>query len=270
VSGKAFAAACALGLALACRSTPAPPPAARHVVLVTIDTLRADRVGVHGGPAGLTPNLDRIAREGAFAATASAHVPLTRPSHATMLSGLLPWQHGVRDNVSPGELPATPLLAEVLKAQGFATGAFVSSIVLSPQAGLGRGFDVFSDEMAAAAGARFMNTLQRPGDRTLGEAQRWLEGRRGAGRLFAWIHLYEPHDPYEPPEPYASRFARRPYDGEVAWADDLVGRLDGALARLGLRDDTLLVVTRTTGRGWASTARPCTASLSTRRRWRCR
>ncbi|HEY7512299.1 MAG TPA: sulfatase, partial [Vicinamibacteria bacterium] len=218
-------------------------------MLVTIDTLRADRVGVYGGPRDTTPHLDRIAREGAYAASATAHVPLTRPSHATLFSGLLPWQHGVRDNISPGELPPAPLLAEVLKAEGFATGAFVSAVVLAPHAGLGRGFDVFSDDMPAAEGAAFVNTLQRRGDHTLGEALRWIEEHHARGRLFAWLHLYDPHDPYEPPEPWASRFAGRAYDGEVAFADELVGRLDAALARLGRREDTLLVVTSDHGEG---------------------
>jgi arylsulfatase A-like enzyme/Tfp pilus assembly protein PilF len=243
--------AAALGVILAtagCRA-PAPPAPARHVVLVTVDTLRADRVGVYGGPADTTPNLDRIAREGAFARHASAHVPLTRASHATLLSGQLPWQHGIRDNTSPGELPPAPLLAEVLKAQGFRTAAFVSSIVLSPQAGLGRGFDEFSDEMPAPAGARFIHTLQRRGEDTLARARPWIEANHGRGRLFVWVHFYEPHDPYEPPPPFAARFADRLYDGEVAYADELVGQLDATLARLGLRDDTLLVVTSDHGEG---------------------
>jgi arylsulfatase A-like enzyme/Flp pilus assembly protein TadD len=218
-------------------------------VLVTIDTLRADRVGVYGAPGGITPNLDRIARAGAFAATASAHVPLTRPSHATLFTGLLPWQHGIRDNLSPGALPPVPVMAEGLKAQGFATAAFVSSIVLSPHGGLGRGFDVFSDQMPSPPGSRFINTLQRRGDQTLREAVGWIEQNHGRGRLFVWLHLYDPHDPYEPPEPYASRFRDRPYDGEVAYADGLVGELDGVLARLGLRDTTLLAVTSDHGEG---------------------
>jgi choline-sulfatase len=242
-----MAGAVVASLALACREV--PPPTARHLVLVTIDTLRADRVGVYGGPAGITPNLDRIAREGAFAASATAHVPLTRPSHATMFSGLLPWQHGVRDNISPGELPPAPLLAEVLKKNGFATAAFVSSIVLSPHAGLGRGFDLFSDRMPAGTGARFVNTLQRRGDEPLREAIRWIEQNHGHTRLFVWLHLYDPHDPYEPPEPWRTRFAQRLYDGEVAFADDLVGQLDAALARLGLRGQTLLAVTSDHGEG---------------------
>jgi arylsulfatase A-like enzyme/Flp pilus assembly protein TadD len=218
-------------------------------VLVTIDTLRADRLGIHGGPPGLTPTLDRIARQGAFAASATAHVPLTRPSHVTMFTGLLPWQHGMRDNISPSGVPPVPVLAEAFKGAGFATAAFVSSVVLAPGGGLGRGFDVYSDRMPAAEGLRFINTLQRRGDETLREAVEWIETAHGRGRLFAWLHLYDPHDPYEPPEPYASRFAGRPYDGEVAFADALVGRLDDALGRLGVRETTLLVVTSDHGEG---------------------
>jgi arylsulfatase A-like enzyme len=216
---------------------------------VTIDTLRADRLATYGGPPGTTPHLDRIAREGAFAAAATAHVPLTRPSHVTMFTGLLPWQHGIRDNISPADVPATPVLAESFKREGFATAAFVSSIVLSSHGGLGRGFDLFSERMPSPAGARFINTLQRRGDETMGEALGWIEANHGGGRLFAWLHLYDPHDPYEPPEPYAARFAGRPYEGEVAFADALVGRLDEALVRFGLRDQTLLVVTSDHGEG---------------------
>jgi arylsulfatase A-like enzyme/Tfp pilus assembly protein PilF len=216
---------------------------------VTIDTLRADRLASYGGPAGTTPHLDRIAGEGALVTSATAHVPLTRPSHVTMFTGLLPWQHGIRDNISPAEVPPVPLLAEVFKGHGFATAAFVSSVVLSPQAGLGRGFDVFDDGIAAAPGTRFINTLQRRGDLTLREATRWIEAHHAQGRLFVWLHLYDPHDPYEPPEPYASRFRDRPYDGEAAYADALVGELDATLARLGLRDQTLLVLTSDHGEG---------------------
>jgi choline-sulfatase len=232
-----------------CRRSPPPPASARHVVLVTVDTLRADRLAAYGGAPGTTPNMDRIAKEGAFAAAATAHVPLTRPSHVTLFSGLLPWQHGIRDNISPSDVPPAPLLAEVFKSAGFSTGAFVSSMVLAPHSGLGRGFDVFSDRISAPPGARFVETLQRRGDETLGEAVRWLEANGARGRVFLWLHLYDPHDPYEPPEPFASRFRERPYDGEVAFADELVGRLDAALSRLGLRDDTLLAVTSDHGEG---------------------
>jgi len=224
------------------------PPLARHVVLVTIDTLRADRVGVYGGM-DLTPRLDRIAREGAYASNAMAHVPLTRPSHATILSGRLPWELGVRDNLSPAELPSSPLLAEILKGAGFRTAAFVSSIVLERRGGFGRGFDRYDDEFPKTRSADLLNTLQKPGADTMGAALAWLEGQRGGDRIGLWIHLYEPHDPYEPPEPYASRYRDRPYDGEVAYADALVGQLDDALDRFGLKSQTLLVVASDHGEG---------------------
>ena len=230
-------------------STPAPVRA-RHLVIVTIDTLRADRVGAYGYAVAATPHLDALAREGAMALSASAHVPLTRPSHVTLLTGRLPSETGIRDNFAPAIVPQVPLLAEVLKKAGFATGAFVSSVVLDSSAGFDRGFDVYGDEFEATGKARFLNTVQKRGDVTTGEAIAWLDRVAPTGqRVFLWLHLYDPHDPYEPPEPYASRFAGRPYDGEVAFSDDLVGRLDGALARLGLRDRTALIVTSDHGEG---------------------
>ena len=224
------------------------PSTARHFVLVTIDTLRADRVGVYGG-GDLTPRLDRIAREGAYAANAMTHVPLTRPSHATIFSGLLPWEVGVRDNLAPVELPPSPLLAEILKAAGFQTAAFVSSIVLERRGGFGRGFDRYDDDFPKTENADLLSTLQKPGADTLRAAIAWLESQRATPRIYLWIHLFEPHDPYEPPEPYASRYSDRPYDGEVAYTDTLVGQLDDALERLGLQSDTLLVVASDHGEG---------------------
>jgi arylsulfatase A-like enzyme/Flp pilus assembly protein TadD len=236
------------GAACTPKSPPAPP-VARNLVLVTIDTLRADRLGVYGSTTVATPNLDRLAREGAMALHASAQVPLTRPSHVSLLTGLYPAEHGIRDNVSPPLRPGVPLLAEILQQRGFRTGAFVSSIVLSKQSGLGRGFDTYSDRFEIGDDdARFLNTIQKRGDTTVAEAAAWLR-QPGSERRFAWVHLYDPHDPYEPPEPYATRYAGRLYDGEVAWSDELVGRLDAVLAETGLRDDTLLVVTADHGEG---------------------
>jgi arylsulfatase A-like enzyme/Tfp pilus assembly protein PilF len=239
--------AAAASASIACSHT-LPPVTARHFVLVTIDTLRADRVGVYGTSA-LTPRLDRIARDGAFAAHATAHVPLTRPSHATIFAGRLPWELGVRDNLSPAELPPTPLLAEMLKGAGFRTAAFVSSIVLDRRGGFARGFDRYEDSFPKTDSADLAATLQKPGAETVRAAIAWLEEQRGADRLFLWVHLYEPHDPYEPPEPYASRYRDRPYDGEVAYADALAGQLDDALQRLGLASQTLLAVASDHGEG---------------------
>jgi arylsulfatase A-like enzyme/Flp pilus assembly protein TadD len=220
-------------------------------VLVTIDTLRADRVGVYGAEDVETPHLDRIASEGAMALRATAHVPLTRPSHASLFTGMLPTRHGIRDNLSPSRLPEVPTLASVAKSSGFRTAAFVSSVVVASGGGLERGFDLYSDDLGkdpTNQGVPFLEELQRPGDETLSEAALWLESNRDS-RLFAWIHLYDPHYPYEPPEPYRTRYADRPYSGEVAWTDELVGRLDETLEHLGLRKDTLLVVTSDHGEG---------------------
>lgn len=240
----------AAGVACAPRPPAVPAaPTARHVLVVTIDTLRSDRIGAYGNATVATPNLDRLAREGAMALHASAHAPLTRPSHTSLFTGLYPAEHGIRDNVSPPLGKSVPVLAEILQQRGFRTGAFVSSIVLSKQSGLGRGFAHYSDQFEVGADdARFLNTIQKRGDATVAEAVAWL-GEPGPERRFGWVHLYDPHDPYEPPEPYASGYADRPYDGEVAWSDELVGRLDTALGAAGLRDDTLLLVTADHGEG---------------------
>ena len=248
--GKALivAALAALAGIVACARPPAAPASVRHLVLVTIDTLRADRVGVYSG-VDLTPRLDRVARSGAYAVDAMAHVPLTRPSHATMFSGLLPWEAGVRDNLAPVELPDSPLLAEILKGAGFDTAAFVSSMVLERRGGFGRGFDRYDDDFPRTGNADLLSTLQKPGARTLAAATGWLEEHRSGERIFLWLHLFEPHDPYEPPEPYAARYADRPYDGEVAYVDSLIGQLDDALVRLGLAPETLLVVASDHGEG---------------------
>jgi arylsulfatase A-like enzyme/Tfp pilus assembly protein PilF len=246
----ALTAAAALAFCSCRAERPVAAPAARHLVLVTVDTLRADRVGVYGHAGAATPHLDRLAREGAWAPQATVHVPLTRPSHASILTGLHPAEHGLRDNVSPPLRADVPVLAEALQAAGFRTAAFVSSIVLSAQSGLGRGFEAYGDRFEAGGGddARFLNTIQKRGDVATGEATEWIRSSPD-DRLFLWLHLYDPHDPYEPPEPYASRFADRPYDGEVAWSDELVGRVRAALEARGVFEDALIVVTSDHGEG---------------------
>jgi arylsulfatase A-like enzyme len=193
--------------------------------------------------------MDRLAREGAMALEASVQVPMTRPSHVSILTGLYPAQHGIRDNISTGLAVDVPTLAEAFKAAGFRTAGFVSSIVLSRQSGLGRGFDEYSDRFDAGADdARFLDTLRKRGDIVTAEAIAWL-GQHANDRTFMWVHLYDPHDPYEPPEPYASQYSQRPYDGAVAWTDELIGRLDGAVKRLDTQERTLLVLTSDHGEG---------------------
>jgi choline-sulfatase len=230
------------------QDSPAVPEVAQNVVLITIDTLRADRVGVYGATNVETPNLDRLAREGAFARHATAHVPLTRPSHVSIFTGLYPAEHGIRDNVSPALAADIPVMAERFKAGGHATGAFVASVVLTRQSGLARGFDHYSDRFELGEDdARFLNTIQKPGDEVVSEAAQWI--RSQTGRFFAWVHLYDPHDPYEPPGRYAVQYAKRPYDGEVAWSDELVGRLLTALADTRAAERTLVIVTSDHGEG---------------------
>ncbi len=238
-----------LATALLVAGCRAEPPVARHVVLVTMDTLRADHVGAYGGDVA-TPHLDRLAAAGALVEQASAHTALTRPSHISLLTGLLPTRTGVRDNVSPAVVPRVPLLAEVLERAGFRTAAFVSSVVLAGGSGLDRGFEVYADEFDAdPTDPRFLSTAQKAGDRTLAEAVGWLEAAPKDERIFLWLHLYDPHEPYEPPEPFAGRYPDRPYAGEVAWTDEVVGRLLAALERLGLAADSLVIATADHGEG---------------------
>ena len=228
-------------------ATPTTRPTPRHVVIVTIDTLRADRLGAYGNTTVPTPNFDRLAREGALASDASAHVPITRPSHASIFTGRYPSEHGVRDNVSLPLAKDVPTLADVLTGAGFTTAAFVSSFVLSKQSGLHRGFSHYDDDFTASTGdVRLLSAVQRRGDDTVARVEQWLAGRTEtarAARTALWVHLYDPHDPYEPPEPFASQFADRPYDGEVAWTDSVLGRLRTSLEAHDLWSDALVVVT---------------------------
>jgi choline-sulfatase len=238
-------------IAVACdRQRPVPPSApAQNLLFITIDTLRADHVGVYGAKNVATPNIDGLARAGALARHATVQVPLTRPSHISIFTGRYPVEHGIRDNVAPALGRDVPLMAETLKAAGFATAGFVSSIVLARSSGLERGFDLFSDRFEVGDDdARFLNTIQRRGDEPTREAIDWIRGH-ARERFFAWVHLYDPHDPYEPPGRYAIEYAERPYDGEVAWSDELVGRLLAALTETGVADRTLVVVTSDHGEG---------------------
>ncbi|MFN7979613.1 MAG: sulfatase-like hydrolase/transferase [Vicinamibacterales bacterium] len=237
-------------VAIGCGGPSSPPaPArvtARHLVVVTIDTLRADRLGAYGNTSVPTPNIDRLAREGARALDATTHVPITRPSHTSLFTARYPSEHGVRDNIARPLAADVPTLAELLHGQGFATAAFVSSVVLAKQSGLHRGFDSYDDHFDVdTRDVTFVDAVQRRGDATIGAVERWLDARTPetqAKRTALWVHLYDPHDPYEPPEPFASQFRGREYDGEVAWTDTLIGRLRATLEQHHLWDDALVVV----------------------------
>ncbi|MGE0640271.1 MAG: sulfatase-like hydrolase/transferase [Thermoanaerobaculia bacterium] len=229
-------------LAAGCsRTEPAPP-----VVLISIDTLRSDRLRAWGYTAGDTPALDALARESILFEHAFAEVPLTLPSHASLFSGRLPPVHGVRDNVGfPFADAAGPLLAERLRAAGYATFGAVSSRVLSRDSGIARGFDLWDEPGGAAVGGE----IERPGGRAVEAARRWL-GRRSADARppFLFLHFYEPHAPYRPPEPFRTALAD-PYDGEIAAADRLVGEVLTMLRGAGLLDRAVLLVLSDHGEG---------------------
>jgi arylsulfatase A-like enzyme/tetratricopeptide (TPR) repeat protein len=199
-----------------------------RIVLVTIDTLRADHVGCYGAAAAETPALDALAAEGVRFETAISPTPLTLPSHATLLTGRDPPSHGVRHNGLFRLPPDVVPLAEHLRAAGFATAGFVSTFVLDGRFGLDRGFDHYDDALGMLTASTTARSSRR-GDHTVDAALGWLEG--APDRFFLWVHLYDPHAPYAPPEPFASRFTGRPYDGEIAFADAQLGRLRTALAQ---------------------------------------
>jgi choline-sulfatase len=219
----------------------APPAAKPNLLLVTIDTLRADHVGAYGYKAGATPVMDRLAREGVRMADAVVHVPQTRPSHVSLFTGRLPYEHGLRDNYSAPLARGTPTLASVLRAQGYDTGGFIGAYPVSRASGLDQGFATFDDPFGAfEATTTREGRVERPAREVVDRALAWLDAPRTAP-FFAWVHLFDPHAPY--PAPFRTRFAARPYDGEVAYADAQLGRLVAWLDRGGLRGRTLVVVT---------------------------
>jgi choline-sulfatase len=222
-----------------------------NVLLITIDTLRADRVGAFGGPGGLTPNLDRLASEGLRLTRAYSAAPLTLPSHASILTATSPPAHGLRANGLFRLGPSLPTLATVLKAAGYRTGAFVGSFVLDARFGLNRGFDEYDDRYGEKHAGDPAEGAERRGEEVIKPALAWINqstnqqsNQQSAisnlqSPWFAWVHLYDPHEPYRAPEPYASQ--HEPYDAEVAYADAMVGRLLAGVPA-GALERTLILV----------------------------
>jgi arylsulfatase A-like enzyme/tetratricopeptide (TPR) repeat protein len=235
---------------LACgkaKSTKGTAAGYTNLLLISIDTLRTDRLGSYGNKLIETPSIDRLAREGIRFTAAYTAVPLTLPSHTSILTGLQPFTHGVRDN--GGFYPSRPTLATILKANGFQTAAFVSSFVLDSRWGLNSGFDHYFDNFTVTmADLAAMARVQRPGGETWVEAQRWLDAHVN-DRFFVWLHFFDPHTPYTPPEPYRTRYAGRPYDGEVAYADSVVGQVIAYFENHQILDRTLVVLLSDHGEG---------------------
>ncbi len=231
----------------ACSPGGAPKPSsATPVIVISVDTLRADRLPMYGYGAVATPNLDALRKESILYRNAYAHCPLTLPSHATIFTGQLPADNGVRDNIGY-ELPETATtLAEAMKANGYATGGAISAYVLRKKTGIAQGFDFWEDEIELRGANLTVGRIQRDGAETVELAKRWI-GAQTKPFLF-FLHLYEPHSPYEAPEPYGTRYADA-YDGEIAYTDDLVGRFVSFLREKDVWDDALVIFLSDHGEG---------------------
>jgi choline-sulfatase len=208
------------------------------VVVITLDTTRADRLTSYGYQDASMPGLERLARDGVVFDQAVSVAPLTLPAHASLFTGLFPPGHGVHDNAGQALGASHTTLAEILQAHSFRTGAFVGSAVLSADRGLTQGFDSYHSERSRDHPATA--THQRRGDDVVDDALRWLDAL-GRDRFLLWVHLYDPHRPYEPPEPHRSRYTD-PYIGEIAFADAQIGRVLTALDQRGLLEQTIVVV----------------------------
>jgi arylsulfatase A-like enzyme/Tfp pilus assembly protein PilF len=244
VLSRSYAVAAAVILALFPSSAGAESenPRARHLILITVDTLRADALGFAGNDRVETPTLDRLARTGRVFGNAHAHSVMTLPSHTNILTGKLPYEHGVREN-SGFEVPDhIPTLATVLHSAGFATAAFVGAFPLDARFGLARGFDVYDDHIREDAHGNLFGLGERPGSDVVSLALDWWQ-KSTTGRKFLWVHVFEPHAPYQPPEPFAKSYARKPYLGEVAATDHfLTPLLAPLLDREGAKAPETLVI----------------------------
>ena len=212
-----------------------------NVIVITVDTLRADRIGCYGFDRIETPTMDMFAARGVKFDRCYGPTPLTLPSHTTLFTGTQPAFHGVRDNggfIVPAELTT---MAELYKAKGYATSAFVAAYVLDSKWGLDQGFDHYFDQFDLSRFERIsLGTVQRPADEVIDEVLPWIEANKDRP-FFTWIHLYDPHTPYEPPPEFAAKYPKNPYLGEIAFTDSQLGRLWDFLVRHGLTDDLFLV-----------------------------
>ena len=237
----------ALAATLAFAAPQAAPSGRKHpnIVLITLDTTRADRMGFLGSKRGLTPNLDELARLSSIFTRAYSQAPFTPTSHTTIFTGTYPQFHQVLKWGTPlsGDIPFMPA---ILKAYGYSTAAFVGSVAMDPAwgvPGFERGFDKYdADFHGGAPGEDRYTTLQRRGAEVVAHALAWLN-KHPKGPFFVWIHLYDAHDPYDPPEPYKTRYSSEPYDGGIAYEDAVVGKLFRQLKAQGLYDGAFIAVT---------------------------
>jgi len=240
------------------RADTARPRREVNVVLITLDTLRADHLSCYARDAVSTPNIDALAAAGGRFAKAFAQVPLTTPSHASILTGTYPQVHQLRDNGGFVLDSTLPTLASVMRQAGFTTAAFVGAAVLHHQYGLNRGFGTYADDMRAASKEKLLPGVvaEVRAEVVTQRALDWLQNQHEIGvgiqpgkNFLLWTHYYDPHFPYDPPEPFASRYQKHKYSGEIAYTDQQVGRLLKGLQDLGLREKTLIVLMADHGEG---------------------
>jgi choline-sulfatase len=230
-------------LAFAHLAIAANPPAklAPDVILITLDTVRADHLGGYGNKDIQTPTLDALGHDGVVFERGFSQVPLTWPSHAAILTGMYPFQNGVQDFTGQPLDPRFRSVAQAFKLHGYATGAVVSAFVLDRSWGLARGFDFYDDAFAPEAFVgRDIGLVERRAGESVDRALAWLK-KNQARPFFFWLHLYDPHSPYDPPEPFRSQYSDHPYDGEIAYADHELGRLIAWLKQTRLYDSSLIV-----------------------------
>lgn len=217
-----------------------------NIILFTIDTLRADHLECYGYDKVKTPHINRLANEGILFEHNIVQVPLTLPSHSSILTGTYPLYHGVRDNGGFYLDESHHTLAESLKNKGYATGAFVAAFVLDSRWGLDQGFDYYYDNFDLTKYKKVsLDSVQRRGDEVLAEVYKWVENQ-AQQKFFAWIHLYDPHTPYDPPEPYKTEYRGRQfglYDGEIAYVDQLMGEFRDFMEEKNLFEKTLIIFT---------------------------
>jgi len=216
-----------------------------NVLLITMDTTRADYLGCYGHPGNLTPVLDNLARTGVRFSNAFTHAPITLTAHASLMTGTLPPEHGVRDNTRFALGPELPTLAEIFNQHGYRTGAFVACAILQARYGLNRGFENYRDDIPISPSGEILRS--HSAHSMSNQALAWLEEVRDQ-RFFCWVHYFDPHDPYTPPEEYAAR-AGGPYAGEVAFMDANIGRLIDWLQINNLRERTLVIAVADHGEG---------------------
>jgi len=213
-----------------------------NLLLVTLDTTRADRIHAYGFDGVETPSVDRLAREGVLFEQAVSPAPLTLPAHSSMFTGKFPPAHGVRDNGGFFLDERETTLAERLQASGFTTGGFVGDYVLDHKWGIAQGFQTYFDDFDLSKYQSLsLGSVDRPGNEVADKALAWLD-RVGSKRFFGWVHFYDAHSPYDPPEPFKSRYAGHPYVGEIAFVDSQVGRLLDYLDAHHLANHTIVVV----------------------------